>query len=362
MLPLLIFHGASLNQSFAQVYVDSTYEANIPATDCINTVWNIYGALGASNHTFNGATVNIVGFNITVDIEYNLGIVVIPPSVPFTQSVNLGVLSAGTYNVTTKGLLDGTLTSTLNASLTVNSCCPVAASFNLSDSVACELDFIQCTNNSIAATGQSWYLNNSYVSSAINYSFTPSFPGTYIVKLVSSDGSCMDSTEQTLVVNTNPPVWLGPDSIICDGDSIILDAFFSGLTYLWQDASSNSTYTVLYPGNYWVTVTDDNGCISTDSVFVEVEVCNASISENKTNDDYIIFPNPAAESFSIWSETNQLVSIFINDVTGKMIYNRNVNGSQNYIIDCSDFANGLYIVNCIDGNGVVGSKRLVVQH
>jgi len=64
MLPLLIFHGASLNQSFAQVYVDSTYEANIPATDCINTVWNIYGALGASNHTFNGATVNIVGFNI----------------------------------------------------------------------------------------------------------------------------------------------------------------------------------------------------------------------------------------------------------------------------------------------------------
>jgi gliding motility-associated-like protein len=48
---------------------------------------------------------------------------------------------------------------------------------------------------------------------------------------------------------------LGNDTTICAGDSIILNAGSGYTSYLWQDGSTDSTFTVKLPGLYWCRVT-----------------------------------------------------------------------------------------------------------
>ena len=62
---------------------------------------------------------------------------------------------------------------------------------------------------------------------------------------------------------------MGPDTILCQGSLLVLDAEIPGSTYLWQDGSDSSHFKVTTPGLYWAEVTDAYGCINKDSVFIE---------------------------------------------------------------------------------------------
>lgn len=45
---------------------------------------------------------------------------------------------------------------------------------------------------------------------------------------------------------------LGPDTTLCPGDTLVLDATRDGAGYSWQDGSTSPTYTVTAPGTYHV--------------------------------------------------------------------------------------------------------------
>jgi len=84
--------------------------------------------------------------------------------------------------------------------------------------------------------------------------------GAYTV-IVTNEHSC--SVSDTIVMSFYPEFnpYIGEDTTLCDLATLVLDAFTNGLTgdttYLWQDNSTNRTYTV-YPegGTYWVVVSD----------------------------------------------------------------------------------------------------------
>jgi hypothetical protein len=63
-----------------------------------------------------------------------------------------------------------------------------------------------------------------------------------------------------------PNVNLGADSGLCAGTNIILDAGNAGSAYLWNDASTSQTLNVSSAGMYTVSVTNTDGCTSSDSV------------------------------------------------------------------------------------------------
>jgi gliding motility-associated-like protein len=54
---------------------------------------------------------------------------------------------------------------------------------------------------------------------------------------------------------------------LCAGNNVILDAQNAGMSYLWQDASVNQTFSVGQSGQYFVTVTDGL-CSSSDTINV----------------------------------------------------------------------------------------------
>lgn len=67
-------------------------------------------------------------------------------------------------------------------------------------------------------------------------------------------------------------LWLGNDADICPGNQIVLNAHDGFSSYLWQDRSTDSTFTATAPGTYHVTVS--NSCIGqlTDTIIINAHM------------------------------------------------------------------------------------------
>ena len=91
--------------------------------------------------------------------------------------------------------------------------------------------------------------------------------GTYVDTLTSPQGC--DSFNVTNLTVTSLAVALGNDTIICDGNTLLLDAFNQGASYQWQDASTSSFYIVDTSGTYHVEATL-GGCNARDTIEVMV--------------------------------------------------------------------------------------------
>ena len=71
-----------------------------------------------------------------------------------------------------------------------------------------------------------------------------------------------------------PILSLGPDQTICDGLTTVLDPGANAdFEIIWQDGSTDSTYTAWLPGTYWVTSSNECGTV-TDSITISLEELN----------------------------------------------------------------------------------------
>lgn len=94
--------------------------------------------------------------------------------------------------------------------------------------------------------------------------------GTY--KVTVEEEGCIGNDEIVVVVHKNPSVSLGADVEICDGDSATFDAGIHSNSdvYSWSGGSTMQTAAFDKTGDYAATVTDENGCSTTDSVNLTV--------------------------------------------------------------------------------------------
>jgi len=91
--------------------------------------------------------------------------------------------------------------------------------------------------------------------------------GTYTVSV--DDGICIGWDTVNVNFVSIPQVNLGPDTSLCNGQVLTLDAGFAGYQYLWSNSSTAQNISVSTAGNYWVKMT--NGyCTVSDSVDVNV--------------------------------------------------------------------------------------------
>ena len=105
-------------------------------------------------------------------------------------------------------------------------------------------------------------------------SFTGLAPGTYNVWLAKDETAACGKNIQTVeIINTDPVVNLGADTVICDGAMLTLDAGNIGSTYFWSNNSNGDTtqtIDVTTAGSYAAYVTAANGCTAIGSVYVNV--------------------------------------------------------------------------------------------
>jgi gliding motility-associated-like protein len=116
-----------------------------------------------------------------------------------------------------------------------------------------------CSESSLildaSVSGNATYL---WSTSSTSPQITVGDTGTYCVT-ATTDAGCVVS--DTIHVSMYPTVNvnLGNDTGLCYLADILLDAtqpLTAHAGYLWQDQSTNSTYTVIYQGQYWVVVTN----------------------------------------------------------------------------------------------------------
>ena len=162
--------------------------------------------------------------------------------------------------------------------------------------------------------GMSWTWSNgdkTQKTSGINSN------GEYSV-VVTDDIGCTSYDTVELFIQTLPLVNLGNDTIICDGESVILDSKNGGLNYSWNTSETTQEIAIETTGVYGVEVTDDIGCLGSDSMQL---IVNLMPKVNLGNDTAICFgesvilhaQNP--EFNYLWSSSDNQRSIKVSQTS-----------------------------------------------
>lgn len=94
--------------------------------------------------------------------------------------------------------------------------------------------------------------------------------GIYSVEVSDSLG-CMGIDSIEVLALNGPPVSIAEDISFCEGMGTDLDAGAGFNNYLWSNGDTTQITTINLIGNYAVTVTDENDCLGSDTISVELD-------------------------------------------------------------------------------------------
>jgi large repetitive protein len=160
--------------------------------------------------------------------------------------------SSGTYSVIATDANGCSGTASVNVNVLT---APVAAISPSGPVTICAGDSATLT----ASAGNSWQWSNGATSQTI----VVTDPGNYSV--IVSNGSCSD-TSSSVSVNVTPQpaatITASGPATFCQGGSVTLTAS-NGSSWLWSTGVTTQTINVVSSGNYWVIVSNGNGCTAT---------------------------------------------------------------------------------------------------
>ena len=128
------------------------------------------------------------------------------------------------------------------------------------------------------ATISSGYSSPTYTflwnTGATTSTITASNAGVYSVEV--NNNGCKGNGSMTLVVNPLPAFDLGADKNICAGNSVVLNSgsINGNPTFTWTKAGiavgNQASYTANTAGKYYLKITNENNCSTTDSILVNI--------------------------------------------------------------------------------------------
>ncbi|MBS1773256.1 MAG: gliding motility-associated C-terminal domain-containing protein [Bacteroidetes bacterium] len=138
-----------------------------------------------------------------------------------------------------------------------------------------------CINNELILTATStsksvsykWVGPNNFSKSDSSIRIQPvtySDTGMYVVSATIEKCTVTDTTYARIIAD--PPLELGSNALLCNGESRLLSPNIPGATYKWQDGSTADHYDVSKAGTYWVKATTVCNVFS-DSVTIDYELC-----------------------------------------------------------------------------------------
>ncbi len=259
-------------QNISQVSVSP-----LPVLDCNNTVVTVDGILNCINSTINGTSHSIVGNTIFVDVDITAQFICLGALSFFSLPEPLGNVPAGTYTLTTRTIVNGAIAQQQSQNLVVGTCCGTNGNFFASDDKFCPGESGTFTAADPNLPIFTWYVDGVVVGTGNQLTYTFNTPGSYDVSLYAYDGNCPDSTFQTVVVDT-PSIQFGAVSDeSCAGAGnggaavSINGGFGAPYVFSWSDGSSMQNLSQVSTGMYSLSVTDSEGCMTEDSIFVGLD-------------------------------------------------------------------------------------------
>lgn len=227
-------------------------------------------------------------------------------------------------------------------------------------------DTILCFNSSMVVEPNVPFVAYTWQDGS-NFSFHVIVePGVYWVTVTDVHG-CVGS--DTIVVDFATPVNLGPDTVICECGSVLLDAGTGYLSYLWNDGSTSQFFLVdgaeFGVGTFYfdVSVVDSNNCESTDYIDVHI---SEHLKVNKLEKENLkLYPNPAKDFviIDIKGFPNEGYSIEIFDSYGKRVLKDEITKApiQNKVkLDINGLKSGFYNLQ-ISSKTFKTQRKLIIE-
>jgi hypothetical protein len=274
----------------------------------------------------------------------------------------------------TSGLTDKIYNPAINQHLTITEgVSPLYVAVTASSTTLCQNDTVQL--HALAGGGSGNY----------TYQWSPpeglSDPGlsdplampdatiTYTCLVDDGNTSVADSITLTVFPAPEVEILASPGDTVCIYETILLDAGEGYVSYLWQDGSVSQTYVATNNSGpsgglqeYWVKVTDVNGCKGTDTIQVYFDLC-AGVKEDEPsrNSAFTFFPNPARGSITLYMHCASGISVVqIVNSAGKAVMTEAVKhaGESGFTVNTSLLPPGVYFIR-VTGK-LSGVKKLVI--
>ena len=153
---------------------------------------------------------------------------------------------------------------------------------NLNDQIICEGECLTITAELSGTVAEPVFYewSNGVSGNEPEIEVCPDSTTTYVVSVQDSNGDV--STDSLIVtVVPFPEVNLGPDTSLCAGEQLELDAGNIGASFSWQDGSINQTFLVNTSGEYSVDVSVE-GCSASDTISVDFNALQVDLGNDTT--------------------------------------------------------------------------------
>ena len=173
---------------------------------------------------------------------------------------------------------------------------------------------------------------------------------------VKDNNNCL-STNSTIISEPNPVI------VTISVNGIYLEATTGFVSYQWLDengsfilGANSQNYLPSNAGEYYVEVTDQNGCIGVSNTI-------NYIIESLTSESSIlsIYPNPTSNWITLETQENIKNDINIINVIGETVYTISKDKfSDNYeMINLSNLPKGSYIIQLINSKSIINHKIIL---
>ncbi len=279
------------------------------------------------------------------------------PSTSTLQNPVIKYSTAGTYNVTLiVSNATGSDTLLFTNYITVNPL-PAANITAAGSTFFCTGGSVTLNANAGAGLTYQWKKNNVNISGAAAATYIAYVSGDYKAVVTNTNGCTRVSNTITV---TGPPaakITASGPLTFCNGDSVTLNASPAGAGFSYQWLKNNvaitgaiaADYVAKVAGNYKVRVTNSFGCTVTSAakkVTVNCRMINGNGAPLVT-----IYPNPSSDSFTIvLNELNDIASIILTDVTGRLLEELTVQPSSNMVTMGHQLQPGIYFITIGQNN------------
>jgi hypothetical protein len=164
-------------------------------------------------------------------------------------------------------------------------------------------DLSICSGNSTLLDAGSGFTHYFWSTGQTTQTIEVSESSDYWVE-VTNQFDCSSRDTVYLAVNPLPAVNLGADGIICEGSSVILSAGTGFAAYLWSNGDNSNSINVSDPGEYWVEVTDNNGCSNRDTIMltaVPKPVVSLGVDQTVCQGNSLLLDAGSGFSTYLWS-------------------------------------------------------------
>jgi len=223
------------------------------------------------------------------------------------------------------------------------------------------------TLNATGGSSYVWSGPNGFTSTSpnpvVSTEALPGMNGVYTVT-VSNTGGCTASASVNVILNSNLSPVISGESILCQGNSTLLNAGSGYSSYTWNTGLNSTTISVTSSGTYTVTVTSTSGCSGSASKTVTVNpspTATANSNSPVCSGELLNFASSGGLSYQ-WNGPNS----FSSNQQYPVISNTTTNMSGNYTVvttnsyGCSGSASTNVVIqappsaNASDNNPCIG--------